>query len=230
VERRQWPDSRPPAPRLARAARKDWLAPCATTGTDFATAASMHRTRLASRRTRTADRCTSGLLYSLFVRLATCRRYSLQLTAEVFCLDRSDGATRGTAARKMAEAVLSWSGLRSRIAMIDSLPWAQGVVRHRDRFETVALKMSAPAKTGRTSAATSGEQLNARRRRPAKTTHPTHYARLLPRRQHQPVRGRFLARRPPGSNCCDQPSGVRHLERAWAVIAQGPSYNASTLR
>jgi serine/threonine protein kinase len=43
VERRLWPGSRPPVPRVARAARKDWLAPCATTGTDDATAASMRR-------------------------------------------------------------------------------------------------------------------------------------------------------------------------------------------
>lgn len=39
------------------------------------------------------------LSYSLFVRLATCRRYSLQLTAEVFRPDRSDGAARGTPGR-----------------------------------------------------------------------------------------------------------------------------------
>src|SRR4029450_13523301 len=43
AERRLWPGSRPPAPRVARAARKDWLAPFATTGTDYATPLSMRR-------------------------------------------------------------------------------------------------------------------------------------------------------------------------------------------
>jgi hypothetical protein len=71
-----------------------------------------------------------SLLYSLFVRLDSHRQYSLQLPAKVFVWTVVMGLLAPRQA-EMAEAIVSWSRLRSRIAMIDSLSLAQAVERFR---------------------------------------------------------------------------------------------------
>ena len=110
AERRSWPGSRPPAPRVARAARKDWISPLATTGTDYATAGLFDAAGTALKRecgrTRKADRAhpeapTARPAYCIrfFVRLVAAPAvFAATLTAEVFRLDRG-GLARGTAGR-----------------------------------------------------------------------------------------------------------------------------------